>query len=171
MIHRVIKAVYSKMELTEFHSRIGDCGSQAAMTAKGRVMSHGLRVWIASSFLLAMTCKHVCIATTREHQHFTGLGAWATADMAGKRPLCALGPMMSALILWPFLIKEKGRINYFLKETGQNRPVRRQYTSYSSPKSLRSRFSSLRTCKSIIIMNATNTNNACQVQSQTQTPA
>jgi hypothetical protein len=29
------------------------------------------------------------------------------ADMAGKRPLCALGPMMSALILRFLLIKEK----------------------------------------------------------------
>ena len=32
----------------------------------------------------------------------TGLGALATADMAGKRPLCAMGPMMSALILSSF---------------------------------------------------------------------
>jgi hypothetical protein len=46
----------------------------------------------------------------RERQHFTGLGALAMANMAGKRPLCAMGPMMLALILWPFLIKEKGRI-------------------------------------------------------------
>lgn len=38
----------------------------------------------------------------------TGMGARATADMAGKRPLCAMGPMMSALILWSFLIKKKG---------------------------------------------------------------
>jgi len=38
------------------------------------------------------------------------MGARATADMAGKRPLCALGPMMSALILSPFLIKKKGQI-------------------------------------------------------------
>ena len=44
-----------------------------------------------------------------ERLPFTGLGARATADMAGKRPLRASGPMMSALILWPFLIKKKGR--------------------------------------------------------------
>ena len=41
-----------------------------------------------------------------ERQHPTGLGARATADMTGKRPLCALGPMMSALILWFVLIKK-----------------------------------------------------------------
>ena len=32
-----------------------------------------------------------------ERLPFTGLGARGTADMAGKRPLCASGPMMSAL--------------------------------------------------------------------------
>ena len=37
----------------------------------------------------------------------TGLGARVTADMEGKRPLCAMGPMMSALILRFLLIKEK----------------------------------------------------------------
>ena len=35
------------------------------------------------------------------------------ADMAGKRPLCARGPMMSALILCSFLIKEKGRKTFY----------------------------------------------------------
>ena len=37
----------------------------------------------------------------------TGPGARGTADMAGKRPLCAKDPMMSALILRFLLIKEK----------------------------------------------------------------
>jgi hypothetical protein len=45
----------------------------------------------------------------RERQRPTGLGARATADMAGKRPLCVLGPMMSALTLWSFPVKRKGR--------------------------------------------------------------
>ena len=54
---------------------------------------------------------------------------------------------------------------------GQNRPVRLQYASYSSPKSLRRRFSSLRTWRSMMIMNAINTSNARQLHSQTQTPA
>lgn len=47
----------------------------------------------------------------------TGLGALAMADMAGKRPLCAMGPMMSALILCSFLIKEKGRKTLHLIST------------------------------------------------------
>ena len=44
-----------------------------------------------------------------ERLHFTGLGARATADMAGKRPLRALGPMEAALILRILPIKEKER--------------------------------------------------------------
>ena len=45
----------------------------------------------------------------RERQTLTGLGAQAMADMAGKRPLCVLGPMMSALNFWSFSFKRKGR--------------------------------------------------------------
>jgi hypothetical protein len=40
------------------------------------------------------------------------VGRAGPADMAGKRPLCALGPMMSALILRFLLIKEKEQKNY-----------------------------------------------------------
>ena len=39
------------------------------------------------------------------------VGRVGSADMAGKRPLCALGPMMSALILRLLLIKEKEQDN------------------------------------------------------------
>jgi len=42
-----------------------------------------------------------------ERQRFTGLGARATADMAGKRPLCALGPLMSALNFRFLFFKKK----------------------------------------------------------------
>ena len=66
---------------------MGDCGSLPAMTTRG--VSIVLRGW--------------------ERRRSPGLGARATADMAGKCPLCALGPMMSALILSSFLIKEKGQ--------------------------------------------------------------
>ena len=41
--------------------------------------------------------------------HWVGRGG--TADMAGKRPLCALGPMMSALNFWSFCFKTKGQEN------------------------------------------------------------
>ena len=37
------------------------------------------------------------------------VGRVGLADMAGKRPLCALGPMMSALNFWSFSFKRKGR--------------------------------------------------------------
>ena len=37
------------------------------------------------------------------------VGCAGLADMAGKRPLCALGPMMSALNFWSFCFKTKGR--------------------------------------------------------------
>ena len=39
------------------------------------------------------------------------VGCAGPADMAGKRSLCALGPMMSALILRLLLIKEKEQDN------------------------------------------------------------
>ncbi len=37
-----------------------------------------------------------------ERQNPDWVGRVGRADMAGKRPLCVLGPMMSALILSPF---------------------------------------------------------------------
>ena len=39
------------------------------------------------------------------------VGCASLADMAGKRPLCALGPMMSALNFWSFCFKTKGQEN------------------------------------------------------------
>ncbi|MBO7618225.1 MAG: hypothetical protein J6T22_13615 [Bacteroidales bacterium] len=48
-----------------------------------------------------LECCFPPVCRVWERQNQTGLGAQATADMAGKRPLRALGPMMSALILWP----------------------------------------------------------------------
>ena len=58
----------------------------------------------------AMKRRFSPLCRVRECQRPTGLGAWATADMAGKRPLRALGPMMSALNFWSFSFKRKGRI-------------------------------------------------------------
>ena len=51
----------------------------------------------------AMTTRGVSVVPTDwERQYSIGLGALAMADMAGKRPPRARGPMMSALILSPF---------------------------------------------------------------------
>jgi hypothetical protein len=46
-----------------------------------------------------------------ESQNQTGLGARGTADMAGKRPLCASGPMMSALNFRFLFFKKKEEKN------------------------------------------------------------
>jgi hypothetical protein len=40
------------------------------------------------------------------------VGCAGLADMAGKRPLCASGPMMSALNFWSFCFKTKGQETY-----------------------------------------------------------
>ena len=50
----------------------------------------------------------------RERLRLIGLGAWAMADMAGKRPLRALGPMMSALNFRFLFFKKKEEKSLFL---------------------------------------------------------